>query len=167
MNNVRYRVVLALAAFLSSTAQAQVTAPERNGAWLQSGIELYQRMSRHEELSQKETGRALFVVSYVCAVVDLEKYLVYRSDLLKRAVTAAQSRTHMDPKELKGIYEGLPLSVPLMETRFLQDSPSCEIVLGMVQSFLAQNPELLAMGAEVVVEGALLEAYSETTAQEK
>jgi hypothetical protein len=163
MNNIRYTVVLALAAFIvSGSAHTQEAAPERNGAWLRNGIELYQRMNRHEELPQNETGRALFVASYVCAVVDLEKYLVYRSDLLKRAVTAAQKHTPMDPKELKGIYEGLPLSVPLMETRFLQDSPSCETVLGMVQSFLFQNPELLPMGAEVVVEGALLEAYSES-----
>jgi len=151
-----------LAALISSSTQAQETAPERNGVWLHGGIEFYQRMSRHEELSQSEAARALFVVSYVCAVVDLEKYLVYRSDLLKRAITAAQKRTHLDPKELKGIYEGLPLSVPLMETRFLQDSPSCETVIGMVQTFMVQHPETLSTSAEVIVEGALLEAYSDT-----
>ena len=94
--------VLALCALTWGGAHAQGLALHRDGAWLQDGIELYHRMSGREILSEKEAGRAQVVVSYVCAVVDLEKYPVFRAALLNGAVAEAEEDRRMNPIELRG-----------------------------------------------------------------
>jgi hypothetical protein len=162
-NIIRYLAVMALAALVWGGARAQETTQEPNGAWLRSGIDLYQRMNGHDSLSQKDAAKAVIVASYVCAVLDLEKYLLFRADLLKRAVAAGKRRGQMKPLELKGINEALPMLLPLMETRFLADSPSCESVLVMVRDFLVEYPEMLPSDAEMIVEAALVKAYSTTS----
>ena len=144
-----------------SSARAEEAAPQRNGVWLQSGIELYRRMGGQEGLSENEAGRALIAVTYVCAVVDLEKFLVFRAGLLKEAVAAARRRSQMQPQELKGMDEMLPLLVPLMDTRFFADNPTCEQVLQIVWGYLGEYPELLPDDADVIIERALLDAYSQ------
>ena len=154
-------LVLALCALTWGGAHAQEMALHRDGAWLQDGIELYHRMSGHENLSENEAGRAQVVVSYVCAVVDLEKYLVFRAALLNGAVAEAKEDRRMNPMELRGIGEALPLLLPLMATRFFADNPPCDTVLLMVRDYLLEYPELLAQDAGAVVEGALLHAYSD------
>jgi hypothetical protein len=101
-------------------------------------------------------------MSYVCAVVDLERFLVFRAALVNGAVAEAKEEHHMDPTELKGIGEALPLLLPLMGTRFFEDHPSCDRVLLMVRDFLLEYPDLLAGDASSVIEGALLRTYSDT-----
>ncbi|HEY6925868.1 MAG TPA: hypothetical protein VI653_20475 [Steroidobacteraceae bacterium] len=154
--------VLALVALIGSVAHTQEPIRQHDGAWLQNGIELYRRMNEHESLSAKDTDEARTAVTYICGIVDLEKYLVFRANLLKVAVAEARKRQRLSPKELKGIGEALPILTPLMNTRFFRDSPSCDAVLLIVRDYLLQYPEVLAKGAEVVVESALLDAYSNT-----
>jgi len=120
-------------------------------------------LSESENLSDTETDGARAVASYVCAVVDFEKYLVFRADLLKRAVAEARKHRHVNQQELKGIQEALPILIPLMQTRYFEDSPSCDRALSMVRDYLVKYPEVLPKDAGVIVERALLDAYSNTT----
>lgn len=152
--------VLALVAFIGSGASAQDTVRERDGAWLQNGIELHRRLEDHERLSDKETNEAQVVASYVCAVVDFEKYLVFRANLLKGAVSGPNKHRRRNPLEFKGMGESLPILIPLMDTQFLEDSPSCDKTLLIVRDYLAKYPEVLAKDAGAIVELALLQAYS-------
>ncbi len=152
--------VVALVACSAGRAQAQDLTPRRNGSWLQNGIELSRRLEEHQSISQPETEQARITVSYVCAIVDLEKYLVFRADLLKGAVTEARKHRRLNPQELKGIGEVLPLLIPLMDTRFFQDVPSCDKAVLIVRDYLSKYPEVLDKDAEVIVEKALLDAYS-------
>ena len=152
---------LALLAWVGGGAHAQELAPQRDGTWLQNGIELYRRLTEHESLSEKDKNEARVAASYVCAVVDLEKYLVFRADLLKGAVADAKKRPHKGPEELKGIGAALPLLVPLAATRFFQDSPSCDRAVVIVRDYLAMYPEVLPKDADVIIEKALLDAYSD------
>jgi hypothetical protein len=137
---MRSLAVMALAAFISGPVQAEELAPRRDGAWLQDGIELYQRMSGHTKLPEKQVSQAQGVMSYVCAVVDLERFLVFRAALVNGAVAEAKEEHHMDPTELKGIGEALPLLLPLMGSRFFEDHPSCDRVLLMVRDFCSSTP---------------------------
>lgn len=120
-------------------------------------------MNERESLSDKETDGARAVASYVCAVVDFEKYVVFRADLLKRAVAEARKHRHVSPQELEGIQEALPILIPLMQTRYFKDSPSCDEALSIVRDYLVKYPEVLPKDADVIVERALLEVYSNTT----
>jgi hypothetical protein len=137
-------------------------APQgRDGAWLQNGIRQYQRFNAHENLSDKEAKDALVVTSYVCAVVDLEKYLVQRADLLAGALQAGRKKKqYINPEELKGMSAALPMLVPLMETKFFTDSPTCDSVFVIVRDYLDKYPEVLPKAADAVVEKALLDAYA-------
>lgn len=153
--------VMIVAVFLWGQAHGQQTMAHPDGAWLQNGIGLYQRLSRHEKLSEQETSQARVVLSYVCAVVDLERYLVFRTYLLNGAVLDARDESHLNPMELKGIGEALPLLLPLAKTRFFEDNPACDRVLLMVRDFLLQDPDLLDGDASMIVEGALLRNYSD------
>lgn len=160
--NMRSQIVLALAACTAIVAHSQELTSQRDGAWLQNGIDLYVRMGKHETLSVNQTNEALTAATYICAIVDLEKYFVFRADLLKGAVAEAGKRRRLSPKELKGIGEALPILTPLMETRFFQDGPSCGAALLLVRDYLIKYPEVLGRDAEVIVESALLDAYSDT-----
>lgn len=80
--------------------------------WLQNGIRQHQRLNAHENLSERDANDALVVTSYVCAVVDLEKYLVQRADLLAGALHRRKKRA-LDPKILDGMTRALPILVPL------------------------------------------------------
>ena len=156
-------VIFIIVAVSGIGAHAQSPASPRDGAWLQNGIDLYWRLSERDSLSAKETDGARAVASYVCAVVDLEKYLVFRADLLKRAVAEARKHRHVNQQELEGIQEALPILIPLMQTRYFEDSPSCDKALSMVRDYLVKYPEILSKDADVIVERALLDAYSKTT----
>jgi hypothetical protein len=136
----------------------------RDGAWLQNGIRQYQRLNAHENLSDKEAKDALVVTSYVCAVVDLEKYLVQRADLLAGALKAGRKKKHyINPEKLNGMAAALPMLVPLMETQFFTDSPTCDRVFVIVRDYLDKYPEMLPKDADAVVEKALLDAYAKTS----
>ena len=124
-------------------------------------------MSQHESLSTKQTEEAQAAATYVCAVVDLEKYLVFRADLLKGAVAEATKHHQLDPKELKGIGAAVPLLIPLTDARFIRDTPSCDMALLLVRDYLLKCPEVLPEDAEVIVESALLDAYSTTDERER
>lgn len=159
---MRNLVVMALCVFLWGQAHGQQMLVHPDGAWLRNGIGLYQRLSAsHEKLSEQETSHARAVVSYVCAVVDLERYLVFRTYLLNGAIADARDESHLSAMELKGISEALPLLMPLAKTRFFEDNPSCDRVLLMVRDFLLEHPDLLAGDASMVIEGALLRTYSD------
>jgi len=51
------------------------------------------------------------------------------------------------------------LIVPLMETDFPNEIPSCDRALAIVRDYLEKYPEMLEKDADVIVERALLEAY--------
>ena len=106
------------------------------------------------------------VTSYVCAVTDLEKYLVQRTTTLTQALHAGQKKKkHLDPRMLSGMIRSLPLVVPLMETDFLTDDPSCDKAVVIVRDYLDKYPEMLPKDADVIVEKALLDAYTKTPEQ--
>ena len=151
--------VLAFIAWSSATTAASQVPQQRDGAWLQNGIRQHQRLNAHENLSEKDANDALVVTSYVCAVVDLEKYLVQRADLLAEALHGRKKRA-LDPKLLDGMTRALPILVPLMKTDFFTDSPSCERVFVIVWDYLEQYPEMLPKDADAIVEKALLDAYA-------
>jgi hypothetical protein len=152
--------VLALIACNALAADDPEKAQQLDGAWLRNGIDQYERLNAHENLSERDSNDALVVRSYVCAVVDLEKYLVLRADLLAGAVRAARKKHHINPEKLNGMAEALPILVPLMQTKFATDSPSCDQIVLSVQEYLNKYPEMLTKDAAVVIEKALLDRYS-------
>jgi hypothetical protein len=152
--------VLACVAWSGATTGTAQVPQQRDGAWLQNGIKLHQRMNAHDNLSEKDASEALVATSYVCAVVDLEKYLVQRAELLAGALEDGKKKRPLDPKIFDGMTRALPILVPLMKTDFFADSPSCESVLIIVRDYLEEYPEMLPKGAEAIVEKALLEAYT-------
>lgn len=130
---------LTLSGAIAATPQSVAA---RDGAWLQK-------------------GEAKTVTSYVCAVVDLERYLVERATTLSRALHAGKKKKqHLDPRMLEGMDQALPLILPLMKSRFLEDSPSCDKALEIVHAYLEKYPEMLPKDADVIVERALLDAYT-------
>lgn len=134
--------ILACVSFSGAIAATPAPATVRDGAWLQN-------------------GEANTVSTYVCAVVDLEKYLVERAVTLSRALLEGKKKKqHLDPRMLDGMSRALPLVLPLMKTRFLDDSPSCEKAVAIVHDYLEKYPEMLPKDADVIVERALLDAYS-------
>lgn len=152
--------VLALIACNGPAADGPEKAPQRDGVWLRNGIDQYERLNAHENLSENDANDALVVRSYVCAIVDLEKYLVQRADLLAGAVGAARKKRHIHPERLAGMAEALPILVPLMQTRFSTDSPPCDRIVLSVGEYLGKYPEMLTKDADVVIDKALLDTYS-------
>ena len=136
--------------------------PPHDGAWLQSGIREYQRLNAHEVLSDRDANEARAVTAYVCAVVETHNHLVQRANTLAAALAQGKQRKpHIDAQVLDGMARALPLIVPLMQTGFFANLPSCERALLIVQDFLEKYPVVLDKDADTVVEKALLEAYSE------
>jgi hypothetical protein len=132
--------------------------PVRDGAWLQNGITQQQRWSAHENLSDKELNDATLVTSYICAVVDLEKELVQRAALLSKAAQDAKKKTPRSAR-LEGMTQAAPILVPLMDSDFAKDGPSCDRAVVIVQDYLVKYPEMLDKDADTIVEKALLAAY--------
>jgi len=146
---------------VAGTPSAQ--AQQRDGVWLQNGLRQYLRLNAHETLTQKDANDAVVVTSYVCAVVDLEKYLVQRADLLAAAFEAGKKKKgHLDPRMLQGMTQALPMIIPLMKTPFFADSPPCDRAFLIVRDYLDQYPEVLDKDAQEIVEKALLNAYTRT-----
>ncbi len=152
--------VLAFVAYRGGAADEAENAQQRDGVWLRNGISQYERLNAHESLSNNDSNDALVVRSYVCAIVDLEEYLVLRANLLARAVGDARKLHYINPQKLNGMAEALPILVPLMQTKFSTDRPPCERAVLMVRDYLAKYPEMLTKDSDVVIEKALLEAYS-------
>jgi hypothetical protein len=150
--------VLVCAAYATAAASAPWVPPVRDGAWLQNGIKQQQRWNAHETLSVEELNEATLVTSYICAVVDLEKYLVERAELLSGAV-GGKNKPHLDPRLLTGMKRAAPILIPLIESRFSSDPPSCERARVIVHDYLENYPEMLEKDADAIVEKALLEAY--------
>jgi hypothetical protein len=152
--------IMALVACSSAIADAPEELRQRDGEWLQNGIRQYERINAHENLSERETNDARVVTSYVCAVADLEKYLVQRAELLAEALDAVRKKHHINPQVLDGMAEALPMLVPLVKTKFFRDSPSCDAALVIVRDYLEKYPEVLTKDADAVVEKALFDAYA-------
>ena len=157
---MRQVVVMLVCAVCTSVALgAAWLPPVRDGTWLRNGIKQQQRWTARETLSDEQLSEATMVTSYVCAVVDLEKYLVQRAALLSGAVAGGKKKPRLDPKLLAGMGRAAPLIVPLMDTDFANETPSCDRTLVIVSDYLGQYPEMLDKDAAVIVEKALLEAY--------
>jgi hypothetical protein len=152
--------VLAFIACNGGAAENPEKTEQRDGAWLQSGITEYQLFNGHEGLTDKEANDALVVRSYICAVLDLEKYMVLRANLLAGAVGEGRKQHHPNPEKFKGMAQAIPILVPLMQTKFLQESPPCDRVVLIVRDYLGKYPEVLAKDADVIIDKALLAAYS-------
>lgn len=151
-------IVLVCAAHVSSAASAPWVPPVRDGAWLQSGIKQQQRWNAHQTLSAEELNEATLVTSYVCAVVDLEKYLVERAELLSGAVDG-KKKPRLDPRLLTGMKRAAPILIPLIESNFSAEPPSCERAQVIVHDYLEKYPEMLDKDADAIIEKALLDAY--------
>jgi hypothetical protein len=107
-----------------------------------------------------EANDALVVRSYVCAIVDLEEYMVMRAELLAGAVGEARKRRHINPERFSGMAQALPILVPLMQTRFSAAHPPCDTIVLVVRDYLGKYPEMLSKEADVIIEKAVLEEYS-------
>jgi hypothetical protein len=130
--------------------------PVRDGAWLQNGLKQQQRSSAHENLTDKELSDATLVISYVCAVVDLEKELTERAALLAQAVQDGKKKKHLDPRLLEGMQQAVPILVPLLKSDFNTDGVTCDRALVIVHEYLTKYPEMLDKDAAAIVEKALL-----------
>ncbi len=163
------RYLAVMLAFVACKALAAGTPEERqehDGVWLQNGIKQQQRLSAHESLSEQQAHDALTVSSYICGVVELEKYLVHRADLLAAAVRrGSRKKQPIDPRMLAGMMHAFPLLAPLMKTDFLTDAPSCERSVVIVGDFLDQYPEMIDKDAGELIEKALLAAYQKAAAR--
>lgn len=150
--------MLVFAAYTAAATSAPWIPPVRDGAWLQNGIKQQQRWNAHETLSVEELNEATLVTSYICAIVDLEKYLVERAGLLSGAV-AGKKKPGLDPRLLTGMKRAAPILIPLTEGNFSSDPPSCERAQVIVRDYLESYPEMLDKDAGAIVEKALLDAY--------
>ena len=65
----------------------------------------------------------------------------------------------MAAAHLAGIAQAVPLLVPLMESDFSTNGPSCDRALLIVQDYLTKYPEILDEEAAAIVEKALLATY--------
>ena len=130
----------------------------RDGAWLQNGIKQQQRWNAHQTLSDEELNEATLVTSYICAVVDLEKYLVERAELLSDAVDG-KKKPHLDPRLLTGMKRAAAILIPLAESKFSSEPPSCERAQVIVHDYLQTYPEMLEKDADAIVERAMLEEF--------
>ncbi len=155
---MRWSWMLVLAAYATVATGAPWVPPVRDGAWLQNGIKQKLRWNAHETLTVEELNEATLVTSYICAVVDLEKYLVERAELLSGAV-GGKKKPRLDPRLLTGMKRAGPILIPLVESRFPADPPSCERAQVIVHDYLDNYPEMLEKDAGAIVEKALLEAY--------
>ncbi len=159
------RFLLAALVFVTCAGNAaddSDKALQRDGVWLQNGISQYERLNAHETLLGNDANNALVVRSYVCAILDLEEYLVLRAELLTKAVGQARKQRHINPERFSGMADALPILVPLMQTTFSTDSPPCDRIILIVQDYLGKYPEMLSREADVIIEKALLDAYSKT-----
>ena len=158
---MRYHAaVLAFAVCSNLAAGSPGELKQHDGAWLLNGIRQYQRLNARESLSDQDANEARVVKSYVCAVVDTEKYLVQRADLLAAALEEGRTRKkYLDSHVLDGMTQALLIIVPLMKTAFFANSPTCDRALLIVQDFLQKYPEGLDEDAGAVVDKALLDAY--------
>jgi hypothetical protein len=163
---MRYLAISLVLATCNAFATGAAAGPEeRDGVWLQNGIKQQQRLSAHESLSEKDAHDALVVSSYICGVVDFEKYLVHRAALLESAVRRGKNKKQpIDPRLLAGMVQALPLVAPLMRTDFLSEDPSCERSVVIVADFLDKYPEMIDKDAGELIEKALLAAYEKPTA---
>ncbi len=93
----------------------------RDGTWLRDAINQYQRLNVHETLSGEESNNALAVRSYVCAIVDLERYLVLRANLLAGAVAQGRKKYRPNAERREGMATAIRIIVPLMQTKFSAD----------------------------------------------
>jgi hypothetical protein len=160
------RVLVAILTCITYSAATWGTPwlpPVRDGEWLQNGIKQQQRWTAHENLSDKELNDATFVTSYICAVVDLEKELVQRATQLSEALRAGKKKKHLDPRMLEGMTQAVPILVPLMESDFTTDAPSCDKALVIVRDYLVKYPEMHEKDADAIVEKALLATYNPTS----
>ncbi len=137
--------------------------PVRDGEWLQNGITQQQRWNAQENLSDKELNDATLVTSYICAVVDLEKEFLQRARLLSEAAQDGKKKKHLDPRMLDGMSQAVSIVVPLIESGFVTDAPSCDRALLIVQDYLTKYPEMLDKDAYAVVDRALLATYDRST----
>lgn len=147
----RLHALLACVAWSGATAATPSSMPgPRDGTWLQNGVK----------------QNAVTVTSYVCAVTDLEKYLVQRATTLEQALhDGKRKKKHLDPRMLSGMMRALPLVIPLVDTDFLKDDPSCDKAVVIVRDYLDKYPEMLPKDADVIIERALLDAYSKPPEQ--
>lgn len=155
---------LALLVGTSATLAAPTLPSPRDGAWLDNGIQQYVRYNAHQMMSEKETTDATTVSSYICAVVELEKSLVQRANLLSGAVDQGKQRRHLDPKLFEGMSRAVSILIPLADTKFAVQTPTCERAILIVQAYLEKYPEMLGKDADVIVERALLDAYTHSSA---
>ena len=162
---MRY-LIAGLALMLAGTG-ATVAAPTlpspRDGAWLDNGIRQYLRYNAHQLMSEKETTDATTVSSYICSVVDLEKSLVQRATLLSGAVDEGKKKRHLDPKLFEGMSRAVSILIPLTDTKFGIQAPTCDRAILIVQGYLEKYPEMLGKDADVIVERALLDAYTDNS----
>jgi hypothetical protein len=158
---MRYVAMLLTLAACSAFAAGTPQEPkERDGLWLQNGIKQQQRVNAHDSLSEQDAHAALVVTSYICGVVDFEKYLVHRADLLAGAVRRGKKKQQtIDPRLLSGMVQAFPLLAPLMKNDFLSADPSCERSVVIVADFLDRYPEVIDKDAGELIEKALLAAY--------
>lgn len=153
-------VLLTLVAFRGAAADIADRSQLRDGAWLQNGIRHYQQFDSRKDAPAKEATDARLVVSYVCAVVDLEKYLVLRADLLARALEdGRKKRRYISTEKLDGMAAAVPILVPLMEGKSFAVGPSCGSALVIVRDYLNKYPRELGKGAAEIIDSALLDAY--------
>ena len=159
MTSMRYLLsVLACVIYSSASWSAPWLPPARDGTWLQNGIKQQQRWAAHETLSDPQLNDATIVTAYICAVADLEKYLVQRAALLAGALQDAKKK-QLDRGVGEGMRHSVPILVPLLATDFGAANPSCDKVVPIVRAYLEQYPEMLDKDADEIVEKALLDAY--------
>lgn len=158
-----------LVCFCGSAWGAPQLAELRDGVWLQEGLKQYRRSAAHERLSERETNDALAVTAYVCAIVDLEKYLARRAAQLAVALADAQAKAQANAQAdsttvFAGITRAVPILVPLLKSDFLMQAPTCERSYDIVRAFLDKYPDMLDKDAYAVVDRALLAAYNHDAA---
>jgi hypothetical protein len=150
--------VLACVIYSSTSWSAPWLPPVRDGTWLQNGIMQQQRSTAHETLSDQQLNDATIVTAYICAVADLEKYLVQRAELLSGALQDAKKK-QLDRAVGDGMRKSVPILLPLMASDFSAGNPSCDKTVLIVRAYLEQYPEMLDKDAAEIVEKALLDAY--------